>query len=232
MTENQSTQEPWESITRYGNVDLTLHPILRECFRVACLIERCGASEPLTLASSAAFDLCAKVQGVLRSDKRFFDAAWRSTEKAAAERDRLRTALENVQTRLAADRSAVPRSELIEECERALGSDSETPPPASNQKLRAPSQHREILPFDGGRRCFVPEAYAWELWQEIEHLQAQLAALTAPETPAPTRLQRIETAARSLVDVLPKLCDVYQEELADLISALDDGSDLKAGERT
>lgn len=57
--------ESWETTTQAGNVDLTLHPILRECYRVACLIERCGASEDLTKASSAAFDLCEKVQTVI-----------------------------------------------------------------------------------------------------------------------------------------------------------------------
>ena len=44
----------------------------------------------------------------------------------------------------------------------------------STSKLHAPSQHREILPFDGGHRCFVPEAYAWEVWQESERLRAVL----------------------------------------------------------
>lgn len=58
-------KEPWETTTQYGPVDLTLHPVLRECYRVACLIERCGASEDLTRASSAAFDLCGKVQDVI-----------------------------------------------------------------------------------------------------------------------------------------------------------------------
>ena len=60
-----SENEPWETTTQYGSVDLTLHPVLRECYRVACLIERCGASEDLTRASSAAFDLCEKVQNVI-----------------------------------------------------------------------------------------------------------------------------------------------------------------------
>lgn len=42
--------------TNYGGVDLTRHPALKEAYRIACLIEDCGASEKLTKASSAAFD--------------------------------------------------------------------------------------------------------------------------------------------------------------------------------
>jgi hypothetical protein len=42
--------------TNYAGVDLTRHPCLKEAFRIACLIEECGASEKLTKASSAAFD--------------------------------------------------------------------------------------------------------------------------------------------------------------------------------
>jgi len=51
--------EPWETITAYGNVeDMTLHPILRRAYRVACLIERAPhASIEQTTASSAAFSL-------------------------------------------------------------------------------------------------------------------------------------------------------------------------------
>lgn len=61
MTSNPMTPEPWETITQYGRADMTLSPVLRECYKVACLIERCGASPELTAASSAAFDLCEKV---------------------------------------------------------------------------------------------------------------------------------------------------------------------------
>lgn len=50
--------EPWETTARYGRADLTRHPLIREAYKVACLIERCGASPELTAASSAAFDLC------------------------------------------------------------------------------------------------------------------------------------------------------------------------------
>ena len=52
-------QEPWDTITAYGSVDdMTLHPILRRAYRVACLIERAPhASIEQTAASSAAFDL-------------------------------------------------------------------------------------------------------------------------------------------------------------------------------
>ncbi len=42
--------------TNYGGVNLTRHPALKEAFRIACLIEACGASPELTTASSAAFD--------------------------------------------------------------------------------------------------------------------------------------------------------------------------------
>lgn len=50
--------EQWERCTRYGRADLTLHPLVRDAYKVACLIERCGASEALTRASCAAFELC------------------------------------------------------------------------------------------------------------------------------------------------------------------------------
>ena len=49
---------PWHVTANYGRADLTLHPLVREAYKVACLIERCGASEDLTRASSAAFALC------------------------------------------------------------------------------------------------------------------------------------------------------------------------------
>lgn len=42
--------------TNYAGIDLTRHPCLKEAYRIACLIEDCGASEKLTAASSAAFD--------------------------------------------------------------------------------------------------------------------------------------------------------------------------------
>lgn len=50
--------EPWERCTRYGRADLTLHPLVRDAYKVACLIERCGGSPELTAASCAAFALC------------------------------------------------------------------------------------------------------------------------------------------------------------------------------
>lgn len=53
--------EPWETATQYGRADLTLDPTVREAFKVACLIERCGASVELTAASSAAFALCEQI---------------------------------------------------------------------------------------------------------------------------------------------------------------------------
>lgn len=53
--------EPWETTTKYGRADLTLDPLVRDAYKVACLIERCGASEQLTAASSVAFNLCISV---------------------------------------------------------------------------------------------------------------------------------------------------------------------------
>lgn len=50
--------KPWETNTRYGRADLTLNPLVREAYKVACLIEDCGGSPELTLASSTAFALC------------------------------------------------------------------------------------------------------------------------------------------------------------------------------
>lgn len=77
MTE---TKEPWETVERYGRCDMTLSPVLRECYKVACLIERCGASEDLTRASSAAFDLCEKVFDQLMQ---LCDAGIRDEKEAA-----------------------------------------------------------------------------------------------------------------------------------------------------
>ena len=50
--------KPWETTTQYGRADLTLHPLVREAYKVACLVEDCGGSPELTLASSTAFALC------------------------------------------------------------------------------------------------------------------------------------------------------------------------------
>lgn len=50
--------KPWETTTQYGRAHLDLDPLVREAYKVACLIERCGASEDLTRASIAAFNLC------------------------------------------------------------------------------------------------------------------------------------------------------------------------------
>jgi hypothetical protein len=49
--------KPWETTTRSGRADLRLHPLIREAYKVACLIEDCGCSPALTTASSAAFSL-------------------------------------------------------------------------------------------------------------------------------------------------------------------------------
>lgn len=59
MTEEQimaeTTINPWDACTQYGRADLMLHPLIREAYKVACLIEACGASPELTAASCAAF---------------------------------------------------------------------------------------------------------------------------------------------------------------------------------
>lgn len=63
---DQRKPEPWETVTAVGNVpNMTLHPVLRRAYRVACLIERCGASESLTAASSAAFALVEEIYAAL-----------------------------------------------------------------------------------------------------------------------------------------------------------------------
>lgn len=49
--------KPWETVVTYGRADLRLHILVREAYKVACLIEDCGGSEALTTASSAAFAL-------------------------------------------------------------------------------------------------------------------------------------------------------------------------------
>lgn len=59
-------KEPWEVTTRYGRADLTLHPLVREAYKVACLIERCGASPELTTASCTAFALCESLSDYMR----------------------------------------------------------------------------------------------------------------------------------------------------------------------
>jgi hypothetical protein len=56
--ETVSLEGNWERTSHYGRADLTSHPLVREAYKIACLIEMCGASEALTRASSAAFALC------------------------------------------------------------------------------------------------------------------------------------------------------------------------------
>lgn len=68
--------ESWDTVTAYGNVDMTLHPVLRRAYRVACLIERCGASPELTAASSAAFDLCGEIASAIEALQERLDAAY------------------------------------------------------------------------------------------------------------------------------------------------------------
>lgn len=50
----------------YAGVDLTQHPALKEAYRIACLIEACGASPELTRASSAAFDFIRTLDTALK----------------------------------------------------------------------------------------------------------------------------------------------------------------------
>jgi hypothetical protein len=65
MTKFADTR-PWETTTRYGRADLRLHPLVREAYKVACLIEDCGGSPELTLASSTAFALCESLSDHMR----------------------------------------------------------------------------------------------------------------------------------------------------------------------
>jgi|SRR5579859_6149367 len=65
MTEQPTLEGAWERTTSYGRADLTLHPLVREAYKVACLIEMCGGSEALTRASSAAFALTEKLSDFL-----------------------------------------------------------------------------------------------------------------------------------------------------------------------
>ena len=51
--------------TNYAGVDLTRHPALKEAYRIACLIEACGASPELTTASCAAFDFIRTLDAAL-----------------------------------------------------------------------------------------------------------------------------------------------------------------------
>jgi len=59
-------EEPWLITSNYGRADLTLHPLVREAYKVACLIEMCGASEALTRASCAAFALTESLSDFVR----------------------------------------------------------------------------------------------------------------------------------------------------------------------
>lgn len=56
MTSFYETQ-PWLHTIRYGRADLTIHALVRDAYKVACLIEDCGASIELTRASCAPFQL-------------------------------------------------------------------------------------------------------------------------------------------------------------------------------
>lgn len=53
--------------TNYAGIDLTRHAVLKEAFRIACLIEACGASPELTIASCAAFDFIRTLDAALCS---------------------------------------------------------------------------------------------------------------------------------------------------------------------
>jgi hypothetical protein len=58
--------KPWETTTQSGRADLRLHPLIREAYKVACLIEDCGGSPELTLASTTAFALTEKLSDYFR----------------------------------------------------------------------------------------------------------------------------------------------------------------------
>lgn len=60
------TPPPWETTTTSGRADLRLHPLVREAYKVACLIEDCGGSPELTLASSTAFRLAELISDYFR----------------------------------------------------------------------------------------------------------------------------------------------------------------------
>lgn len=66
MTSFYETQ-PWLHTIRYGRADLTIHPLVRDAYKVACLIEDCGASVELTRASCAAFELTEDLSMYLES---------------------------------------------------------------------------------------------------------------------------------------------------------------------
>jgi hypothetical protein len=57
---------PWETTATSGRADLRLHPLIREAYKVACLIEDCGGSPELTAASGAAFSLCEQLSDYFR----------------------------------------------------------------------------------------------------------------------------------------------------------------------
>src|SRR5688500_14880348 len=67
MSEQGTTKDlSMSKATNYGGVDLTRHPALQEAFRIACLIEACGASPELTKASCAAFDFIRTLDTALK----------------------------------------------------------------------------------------------------------------------------------------------------------------------
>lgn len=68
MTKFQDMKPPpWETTATSGRADLRLHPLIREAYKVACLIEDCGGSPDLTTASSAAFRLSELLSDHFRS---------------------------------------------------------------------------------------------------------------------------------------------------------------------
>lgn len=68
MTKFQDmTPLPWETTTQSGRADLRLHQLVRDAYKVACLIEDCGGSPDLTTASSAAFRLSEDLSDYIRA---------------------------------------------------------------------------------------------------------------------------------------------------------------------
>lgn len=80
----------------------------------------------------------------------------------------------------------------------------ETPQPPSNE-LVAPSKERQILPFEGGTHCFVPEAYAWELWERINLLTRYADDVRGDCQKFQAQIERLRAALDGLVGAVGAL---------------------------
>lgn len=74
---------PWETTSTSGRADLKLHPLIREAYKVACLIEDCGGSPELTTASSTAFRLTELLSDYFRASYKVSDGRLRELWKQA-----------------------------------------------------------------------------------------------------------------------------------------------------